>query len=68
MNLKKRMNTTQKFKISQIADIIDGFYEGNDNPVTYALTGLIRELTNDYVSEGYLKEKVALIITEAGVD
>lgn len=43
---------------------MEGFYRDRDNEVTYALTGLISELTSKYhTSPDYIREKVELIAT-----
>jgi beta-xylosidase len=60
-------NAKQRAKLKKIREIMKGFYNDNDNPVTYAITGLIMELTNDdYVSGEYVMEKARAIADEVG--
>jgi len=54
----------QRRILDKIGELAKGFYEGNDNTVTYALTGLLSNLTNTaYNDPHYLKEKLEIIIS-----
>ena len=56
---------TQKQRLAKIREAIEGFYKGNDNRVTYALTGLLNELCNAHYNDPhYLQEKLDIIIRE----
>lgn len=61
-NFIHKMNARQLAVITNMHLEIQGFYESNDNPVLYALTGLLSELTNPgYVDRRYVQEKVNLL-------
>ncbi len=63
--IKDFCNLQQQAILKQINELIRGFYESTDNSVTYALTGLISELTKrDYNDPHYLTEKLGIIIAE----
>ena len=63
--IKDFCNVGQQAILEQINSLIQGFYESTDNTVTYALTGLISELTKrDYNDPHYLTEKLEIIIAE----
>jgi len=59
------LSEEQKAVLIEIRKMISEFYEDNDNDLTYALTGLITELTNlatgEYCDPVYLKEKLGII-------
>lgn len=62
MDFKRHMNDKQLMTLRKIHDMIQEFYKGKDNRITYALTGLISELTScGYVDRRYVMEKVELI-------
>ena len=54
----------QKALLDQVRDLMRDFYRLGDNEVTYALTGLINNLTDpNYTSPDYIEEKVGIIAT-----
>ena len=62
MKAQSKLSMKQLDTLDTIHDLIQGFYEDNDNSYTYPLTGLLSELTKtDYVDEAYVREKVRLI-------
>jgi hypothetical protein len=65
MNLRKFCNKDQIERLDKIQELVVGFHNINDNIVTYALAGLLIELTGDFVSSDYLKEKLQTICREA---
>jgi hypothetical protein len=55
----------QKKILKKIRELTRDFYRSNDNTVTYAITGLLQELTNeDYCDGDYLVEKATAISVE----
>ena len=55
----------QRTKLIEMGKIAYEFYKDNDNTLTYALTGLLMELTEmGFNSPTYLKAKLGIIIAE----
>ena len=51
--------------LRKIHGLMEGFWGDNDNPYTYALTSVIRELTSgDFISPEYLTEKLNILFRE----
>jgi hypothetical protein len=68
-NLVKDMNEGQRAKLGSIHQQVQGFYEEHDNATTYALTGLLSELTNSgHVDRRYVQEKVDILFTQTPED
>jgi hypothetical protein len=62
MKPQEFMTELQLQRLQHIHSLIQGLYEVHDNPIVYALTGLISELTNIvYVDKRYVQEKVDII-------
>ena len=62
MHPSEKLNEQQHITLNAIHNLIQGFYEDNDNSYTYPLTGLLSELTKtDYVDKHYVYEKVRMI-------
>ena len=59
----------QRRTLEKVREYMVDFYKGNDNGLTYALTGLIRELTDSFRNDPrYLQEKLDIIIRELRED
>jgi len=57
----------QRRTLEKVREYMANFWQGNDNTVTYALTGLFIELTNGlYNDPRYLHEKLMIIVKELG--
>jgi hypothetical protein len=66
MNIRRYLDVHQRKKLDEIREIVRGFYEGHDNAVTYALTGLLTELVQEnFVDERYIREKIELLAQSA---
>jgi len=56
------LDQRQKNTLRIIRELFDRFYESNDNQYTYALTGLLRELTRtNYIDMNYVMQKIEVI-------
>ena len=55
----------QRRTLEKVREYMADFYQGNDNTLVYALTGLIYELTSSFRNDPhYLQEKLDIIIRE----
>jgi hypothetical protein len=62
--LSEHFNEEQKAKLRDARILLKGFYEGNDNAVTYPLTGLLNHLLglgSEVWASSYVNEKVELL-------
>jgi len=65
VDFSKFLSKKQRAILDRIHDLMEDFYKDNDNWLTYALAGLISELTQQgHVSRKYVKEKISLIFLE----
>jgi len=65
VDFSKFLSEKQRAILDRIHELMEGFYKDNDNWLTYALAGLISELTQQgQVSRKYVKEKISLIFPE----